>query len=201
MPHHTSAWRPTLPCHTRTSAARSGFGGCLPHGGGGVGLVIMGVSLSAGTSPAGRCQEHLCSSPTAPLVWNAAQSAAVLSHAAPRPSAQCFTILIQRETFSQLLLFPSLCFGADLKKKRERKSMKPRISWTPLFPSPSAPFWKYNVKFNSEHNSNLIFLAFIYDEKTSAECEISRDSTACLLACLPHPPVGLESYTSLLELV
>lgn len=71
------------------------------------------------TSPAGRCQVHLCSSPTAPLVWNAARSAAVLSHAAPRPSAQCFTILIQRETFSQLLLFPSLCFGADLKKKRE----------------------------------------------------------------------------------
>lgn len=125
-----------------------------------------------------------------PLVWNAARSAAVVSHAAPRPGARCFTILIQRETFSQLLLLPSLCFGADLKKKgkkKERKSMKARIDWTPSFPSPSAPFWKDNVKFNSENNSNLTFFsraAVIYDEKTSAECEISWDGTACLPARL-----------------
>lgn len=65
--------------------------------------------------------------------------------------------------------------------------MKVRIDWTPPFPSPSAPFGKDNVKFNSEKNSNLTLFswaAVIYDDKTFAECEISHDGAACLPACL-----------------
>lgn len=119
-----------------------------------------GVSLSAGNLPAVTCQEHICSeSPLAHQVWSAAQSAAALAvivHAAPHPGAQCFTILIQRETFSQLLRLPSLCFATD--KKKERKSMKPRINRTPPSPSPSAPFLKDDVKFNSENSCSLTWI-------------------------------------------
>lgn len=80
-----------------------------------------GVSLSVGNLPAVTCQEHICSeSPLAHQVWSAAQSAAapaVIVHAAPHPGSQCFTILIQRETFSQLLRLPPLCFATDTKKR------------------------------------------------------------------------------------
>lgn len=175
-----------------------GVGGCLPHWGDD-GLIIIGASLSAGSSPTVSCQEHLCSPPTAPLVWNAALSAAVISHAAPRPGARCFTILIQRETISRLLLLSSLCFGADLKKKKEEiNETEDRLD--PFISKPICSFWKDNVKFNSENNSNLTLFsraACIYDEKTLAECEISKDGAACL----PWSPAGLKSYTSPLKLL
>lgn len=84
---------------------------------------------------------------------------------------------------------PSLCFGADLKKGK--KSMKLRVDWTPPFPRPSAPFWKDNVKFNSENNSNLTLFsraAVIYDEKTLAECKIRQGGATCLAASLTRRP-------------
>lgn len=87
-----------------------------------------GVSLSVGNLAAVTFQEHVCSeSPLAHQVWSAAQSAAapaVIVHAAPHPGAQCFTILIQRETFSQLLRLPSLCFATDKKKREEINETK-----------------------------------------------------------------------------
>lgn len=80
-----------------------------------------GVSLSAGNLPAVTCQENICSeSPLAHHAWSAAQSAAtpaVIFHAAPYPGAQCFTILIQRETFSQTVLLLSCCFASDRKRE------------------------------------------------------------------------------------
>lgn len=51
----------------------------------------------------------------------------------------------------------SLPFALPLTKK-ERKSMKPRINRTPPLPSPSAPFLKDDVKFNSENSSILTLI-------------------------------------------
>lgn len=102
-----------------------------------------GVSLGIGNLPGVTCLKHICSeNPPAHQVWSAAQSAAapaVIVHAAPHSGAQCFTILIQRETFSQLLRLQSLYFAAD--KKKERKSMKPRINKTLPLPKLAPSFF------------------------------------------------------------
>lgn len=120
-----------------------------------------GVSLSVGNLPAKTCHEHICSeSPLAHQVWSAAQSAAawaVIVHAAPHPGSQCFTFLIQRETFSQLPRLPSLCFATD-KKKRGNQWNQGSIAL--LHCQAHAPSKKKNeLKFNSEnscHSPTLI---------------------------------------------
>lgn len=118
------------------------------------------ILLSIGNLPGVTCLTHICSeNPLAHQVWSAAQSAAVpavIVHAAPHSGAQCFTILIQRETFSQLLRLQSLYFATD--KKRERKSMKPRINKTLPQPRLSSSFLNNYVKFNSEHSCSLTLI-------------------------------------------
>lgn len=141
IPHHTSAWTPILPCHTRTSAARSGFGEAFKR------FIIMGVSLSAGNSPAVMCQEHLCSTP--PM---APQPPSSGMHHDPQQLRyfSCSTsprlpMLHHSHSEGDLLTAtapPVSLLWRWLKKKKERKSMQPRINWTPPFPSPSAPFRK-----------------------------------------------------------
>lgn len=98
------------------------------------------------------CQEHICSESTfaRQVCSSSSSSSSIIVHAAPHSGSQCFTILIQRKTFSQLPHLPSLCFALT-KKKRGNQWNQGSIGLLNC-QAHLLLFKKDDVKFNGENS-------------------------------------------------